>query len=822
MTSDIGQKDLGQNMFNHYLKIALRNIRKHKSYAFINVFGLALGVACCVLVFLFVQHERSYDRFHENGAQIYRVNLSAKKPDGSVKLQAGQPAPLALALKSSFPEITNATRLGAGSVVIRFGEASIKERALYADVDFFKMFSFPLLHGEAATALANKNALVLSEALAQKYFANDNPLGKTLTLNFGDKEQDFIVSAVAQKIPSNSSIDFDLVLPYENSPNYNELENLWTSWGTVTFIQTATGVQPAALQSKFKEFVKTRYGAMIKTWEILGWLAKEKEALQLELQPLTALHLDARVESGAVPMPTSSPTYSYILAGIGLIVLLIACINFMTLAIGRAASRTREVGMRKTLGALRSQLLKQFWGEAMLFSFFALLLGVALAEFFLPLFNALANKALAIDYLGDWKIYAVFVVLMISIGLMAGGYPAIFLSRFQPVATLKNKTFFGGKNRLSQTLIVAQFSLSVLLVVCAIIMSNQLDLLKTHQPGFNEEQVVVIPTNARDAEGEKLLQLYHERLAGQSRVHGVTGNSDGFYKETAWMSFGGNDGATWQVNVMRVDPDFIKTFGMEILQGRDFSREMTADFKKSVIVNETLVKELGWKEPVGHVFSEFATEELKKPEVIGVIKDFNYASLHERVKPLVLLLDPSYAAIRYLYVKLAPGNFSEALALLQNNWREIAPSQPFDYYFLDADFDQRYRAEERWAHIVAYAMLFAIAIACIGLFGLSALTVAKRTKEIGIRKVLGASIFSVVRLLTKEFVLLIALANLLAWPVAYFAMQQWLQDFAYRINVSLWPFILSGIFALGAALLTVSFQAVKAALANPVEALRYE
>jgi len=809
-------------MFSHYLKIALRNIRKYKTYSFINVFGLALGVSCCVLVFLFVQHEMSYDRFHENGGNIYRVNLRTKTPDGGLKLKAGQPTPLALALKSSFPEILNATRLSAGSVMIRSGEESIKEQALYADADFFKMFSFPLLHGEAATALANKNAIVLGEALAQKYFDDETPLGKTLTLNFGDRMQDFIVSAVAQEIPSNSSVAFDLVLPYENSPNYAAFENLWTSWGTVTFIQTVADVQPAALQSKFKDFVKTRYAPMIQTWEILGWLAKEKEALQLELQPLAALHLDARVESGAVPMPTSSPTYSYILAGIGLIVLLIACINFMTLAIGRAASRTREVGMRKTLGALRSQLMKQFWGEAMLFSFFALLLGIALAEAFLPVFNSLANKSLSINYTGDWRIYAVFITLMIGIGLLAGGYPAIFLSRFQPMATLKNKIFLGGKNRLSQMLIVAQFALSVLLVVCATLMSNQLDLLKTHQPGFNEEQVVVIPTSARDVEGEKLLQLFREKLAGQSRVLGVTGNSDGFYKDPAWMSFGGNDGATWQVNVMRVDADFIKTFGMEILQGRDFLRAMTADVNKSVIVNETLAKELGWQEPVGHIFNGFATEELKKPEVIGVVKDFNYASLHERVKPLVLLLDPSYAAIRYIYVKLAPEDFSEALALLQKNWRAIAPNKPFDYYFLDADFDQRYRAEERWAQIVAYAMLFAIAIACIGLFGLSALTVAKRTKEIGIRKVLGASIFSVVRLLTNEFVLLIVCANLLAWPAAYFAMKQWLQDFAYRLEINLWPFVLSGIFALAVALLTVSFQAIKAALENPVEALRYE
>lgn len=807
-------------MFKHYLKIAFRNILKYKTYSFINVFGLALGIACCLLVFLFVRQERSYDRFHEHGAQIYRVNMQVKTPDGGFKTKAGQPLPLAPALKAAFPEILRATRVTTGTVVVRAGEAALKEPALYADRDLFSMFTLPLQHGDAATALANKNALVMSEALAQKYFGSDIPLGKTLSLYFDDQAHDFIVAGVARKIPDNSSLKFDLVLPYENSANYAKLENAWTSWGATTLIQLAAGVSPITVQSKFMNFVKSHYGALTQTWQILGWLAKEESALKLQLQPLAAIHLDAEVENSV--FPASSPRYSYILAGIGLIVLLIACINFMTLALGRAASRTLEVGMRKTLGALRRQLMKQFWGEAMLFSFFALLLGIALAEAFLPIFNVLANKTLAINYFDDWKIYGVFTALAIGVGLLAGGYPALFLSRFQPITALKNQNFFRGKNRLSQMLIVAQFSLSVLLVVCAVIMSNQLTLLKTHNPGFNDEQVVVIPTNVRGEDSEKLLQLYREKLVGQSRVTGVTGNSDGFNKERVWQSFGSEDGATWQVNVMRVDHDFVKTFGMEVVRGRDFSREITADLNSAVIVNEALVKELGWPEAAGHKFANFSTPTMKEPVVIGVVKDFNYAPLHENVKPLVLVLDPAFAAIRFIFVKVAPGDFAGTLALLRATWQEVAPGKPFDYYFLDEDFDQQYRAEERWAQIVRYAMLFAIVIACIGLFGLSALAVAKRLKEIGIRKVLGASVFSLVQLLTNEFVRLIGLANLFAWPLAYFVMKNWLQNFAYRIDITWWPFVLSGFLALLIALLTVSLQALKAALGNPVEALRYE
>jgi putative ABC transport system permease protein len=802
-------------MLKHYLKIALRNVRKHKTYSFINVFGLALGIACCILVFLFVRHELSYDVCHANAAQIYRVNLSNKMPDGGIKIKAGQPLPLAPTLKASFPEIQHATRAQSGTVVIQAGENAIKEPALYADADLLRMFTFPLLHGEVETALAQKNAVVLSEATAQKYFGNEMPLGKTLTLNFGDDRRDFIVSGVAKKIPDNSSLKFDLLLPYENLPDYREFETSWTAWGAVTFIQTAQGTPAAEVQNKFKDFVKSHYSAMIRTWQILGWLAQEEGALQLQLQPLAAVHLDPNVENGLVP--ASSPTYSYILAGIGLVVLLIACINFMTLAIGRAASRTLEVGMRKTLGAFRSQLMKQFWGEAMLFSFFALLLGIALAEAFLPVFNSLANKTLSVDYLGDWKIYGVFTGLAMLAGLVAGGYPAVFLSRFNPVTTLKNQITLRGKNRLSQILLVAQFALSVLLIISALIMSYQLDLLTTHQPGFNAEQIVVIPTNTRDREGEQLLQLYRDKLSGQSRILGIAGNSDGFIREPSWKSFGKADGSNWQVNVMRVDHDFVKILGMEILQGRDFSQEITSDAAHALLVNETLVKEFDWQEPVGYAFTDFDSS----ATVIGVIKDFNYASLHQKIKPLVLHLDAKWA-IKYIFVRIAPGDFAGTLALLRNAWREIAPSRPFDYYFLDEDFDQQYRAEERWTQIVLYATAFAIVIACVGLFGLSALTVAKRTKEIGVRKVLGASVAGIVGLLSREFVKLILVANLIAWPLAYIAMNSWLQDFAYRVDVGWWVFVLAGGLVLLIALLTVSYQAAKAALANPVEALRYE
>ncbi|MFQ5629060.1 MAG: ABC transporter permease, partial [bacterium] len=723
----------GVDMLKHYLKIATRNILKYKTYSFINVFGLAVGIACCILVFLFVQDELQFDRFYENRDQIYRVNLQTKTPAEGIKISAGQPPPLAPMLKTTYPEIQYATRFKSGSAVIRTSpENASKENILYADNDVLKMFDFPLRSGDASTALAQVDKIILVESKAQKYFGDETPLGKTITLDYGDTERDFVISGVAHDLPKNSSIQFDFLLPYESAPNYKDLENSWTAWGAVTFIQLSQRTRPKDLQAKFGDFVDTYYQDMINTWQILGWLAKEEGALQLALQPLKSIYLTPHVEKGL--FPTSNPANSFILFGIGMIVLLIACINFTTLSIGRAMNRTMEVGMRKTLGANRIQLMRQFWGEAMLFSLLALLLGIALVEGFLPFFNTLANKSLSIEYFENWHIPAIFAGLILLVGIMAGSYPAVFLSRFQPVQTLKSRILSGRKNRTSQILVVVQFSLSVLLITCALIMSRQLRWLKSQDPGFNKEQVVVIPTHARGEKADRILLRYKSRLLGQSNILGVTGNSDGFRKAPAWKSFGRKDSKNWQVNIMRVDHDFIETLEMEIVAGRNFSRQLTSDSMTAVIVNKALVIEMGWQQPLQseQIFQDFNLGPWNKPimqhpSVVGVVRDFNYASLHESVKPLVMYLAP-VGNISYLFVRIKPGDFGETIALLRDAWREIAPGSPFDYFFLDENFDRHYRAEERWLQIVSYSTMFAIVIACIGLFGLSALSVTKRTK----------------------------------------------------------------------------------------------
>lgn len=807
-------------MFKHYCIIAFRNLIKYKTYSIINVFGLAIGIACSILVFLYVQDELSYDSFHNNTDRIFRVNLVSKAPSGKVKYMAGQPLPLAKSLKATFPEIEHVTRFIEGTAVVQSStHDATKEKVLFTDSDIFHIFSFPLSQGRIETALAEKNDIIISEAMAQRFFGDEVSLGRILTLNFGNSIQDFIVSGVAGKIPGNSSIQFDFLVRFEHSPNYNKLSTSWTSWAAITYIKIADSAHQIDLQDKLKLFTKNNYLDMIRTWQILGWINEDEDALKLQLQPLQSVHLDPTVEGGL--LTASSPVYAYILTGIGLIVLLIACINFTTLSIGRAESRTMEVGLRKTLGAIKTQLMRQFWGEAILFSLLALLTGIMLVEVFLPVFNTLANKSLFINYLNGWQTPVLFLSLVLFTSMTAGGYPALFLYQYKPIDSLKNRNLFRGRFNLNRSLIVVQFTLSVLLIICTMVMSDQINWLKSRNPGFDKEQVVVIPTNTKDQEGEKLLSLYKEELKGQKNIIGITGNSGGFNKEPGWVSYGSQDGTYWKVNIMRVDEDFVKTFDMEILQGRDFSKEIVSDATSAIVVNEALVKEFDWQNPVGKVFQNFNLLNLKEPEIIGVIKDFNYASLHENVKPLAMVLEPD-EAIKYIFVKLSPGAISQSLVLLRENWFEIAPGKLFGYYFLDEDFDMQYRSEQRWLQIVSYAAWFAIIIACIGLFGLSALMVSKRTKEIGIRKVLGASISEIIRLLTGEFAMLVLVANLIAWPLAWFAMNNWLQNFAYRIEIGLSLFILAGALVLIISFLTVSSQAIRAALANPVDTLKYE
>ncbi|MCI0692120.1 ABC transporter permease [candidate division KSB1 bacterium] len=805
-------------MFKNYLKIALRNLLRHKIHTLINIAGLAVGIACCILILLFVRNEITYDRFHEKADQIYRVYKFEKRTDGDHRL-ASLPPPLALALTEEFPEIERTVRFflpfNEATKPVRYGDNWLEEKVHFADADFFAVFTFPLLKGNPATALRDPDAVVLGENFAATCFGNDDPIGKRITIRLGGSDQDFIVTGVAKNMPENSSVKFAILLNYQKVKD--ELrgffgENVLTSWNNFTeiYVQISEQAQAAALQARLAPIVEKHRGNLVQSWR----LANVPEAFQLHLQPLTDIHLDPTIQGGIVP--ASNPAYSYILSGFALLLLLLACVNFMTLAVGRSISRAREVGMRKVLGAARIQLMRQFWGEALLLSFLSLLLGWGLAELLLPVFNELAEKNLAIDFFANWNMLPTLIGLMLVTGLTAGSYPAVVLSQFHPVDVLKGALKLGGKNRLTQTLVVLQFALCIALIISTLVMFRQLHYVRTKDLGFNKEQVVIIPTHTQGADGANLLALYKNELATDNRIINVTG-SDGLFARTSLSLSVHTADKNFEIATYRADENYLATLGIELAEGRNFSRKITTDAEEAVLINESLVKALGWDAAIGkEVPVGFPSK-----TVIGVMKDFHFDELHHEIQPLLLNMHPG-RPIQFILARISPVDISGTLGLLRQAWQKLAPNSPFTYSFLDEEVGRHYKTEVRWEKTVNHASVLSIFISGLGLFGLTAVAVTKRTKEIGIRKVMGATAARIALLISGEFLALVFIAFIVAAPIAYWAMNRWLQDFAYRIDISWWVFILAGGLALVVVLLTVSTQAIKAALANPVEALRYE
>jgi putative ABC transport system permease protein len=808
-------------MLKNYLKVALRNLTRNKLYSAINVFGLAIGIAGCILIMLFVQHEASFDNFHPNVNRIFRVVEIEKKPDGEKSASAFQPMPLAPTLLAEIPEIKSAVRFFAGSSIVAYGEKAFGEELRFSDPAFFTVFNFPLLQGNFAAALTLPNAVVISEKMAQKYFGDENPLGKLLTISIQDKTEDFVVTAVAKNAPENSSIQFNFVLPIQKFRQYELKMQRWNNFNGTVFVQLADQAASADLENKLGPFVQKYFGKMIERSRNEGYMSKDAEAFQLRLQPLREMYLGST--NIAADENKSNPLYSYILSGIAGFVLLIACINFMTLAIGRSSGRAREVGMRKVLGAVRVQLMKQFWGEALLLSLLAFALGIGLAELFLPTFNQFASKNLTLNnFFQGWFFFGL-IGLWLFVGLMAGSYPSFFLSRFEPVSVLKGATKLGGKNFFTQSLVVFQFSLAIFLIVASLVMAAQLKFLATKNLGYNAEQVVIIPMRTgSNNNGEELVARFRSQLMGQAGIVNISGISGAFTHGYDINGFEHN-GKNRSAFVYRVDPNFLATLDIPLVDGRNFLQESGTDAKQAIIVNEALAQEFEWQPPfIGKRLAGWDEKNIPGgPEVIGVVKNFHFRSLREKIAPALFFMNPEWY-VNEMLVRISPANIPQTLALLEKTWKEIAPNRPFDYTFLDDEVQQQYQLEQRWGNIVRYSTVFAIMLACLGLFGLSTLAAINRTKEIGIRKVLGASIANVTGLVSKEFVKLVLIANVIAWPAAYFVLNKLLQNYAYRIFLGPKFFVLATALALMIAFFTVSIQALKAALANPVQSLRYE
>lgn len=803
-------------MIQNYLKVALRYLTKHKGYTFINILGLAVGITCCTLIMLFVKSEWSYDRFHSRADRIYRV-WQDEEYQGEHFVNVITPIPMAGALQSTFPEVEATCRVFATNALVKVDDNSFNEEVRIVDSTFFRIFDFNLVEGSRHNPFPSPSSVILTKDIAQKYFGNSNPIGRTLQFQMGQEQYAFQVAGVAAPAPEASSIKFDILLPASLYPTIFS-EGARRSWFNIfneTYVLLRDGVKSADLQKKFPAMMKQQLGSDYR-----------ENAFLVHLQPITKIHLDTSLDAGIEP--TSNPKYAYILATIGVMILLIACVNFITLAIGRSATRALEVGVRKVLGAGRRQLIRQFWGEAFLLTLCSVAVALALSALLIQPFNELTGRNLSLDFDLTLLLFGLAMVLLIA--LVAGIYPAIVLSGFRPIEVLKGKLRVGNDSGfLRKSLIVGQFIASIGMIACTLIIEKQMAYFQSKDLGYNKEQMIIVPTNKPRREGLPLAQLYRAQLLKLPQVESVTTSVFSF-AQTPWATLGYTDDKkvyrSFQANF--IDPHFIQTMNIPLVQGRNFQEANTADVTGSIIINETFAREFGLTDPIGKKVGPY------HHQVIGVVKDFNFESLHTKVQPLMLAMNmdtvvrisenaafPSSTQPR-VSVRFKTGNASANIAALKDAWKAVAPNQEFEYSFLDETIAAQYRQEQRTSTIVKLASALSVFIACMGLFGLATLTVTRRTKEIGIRKVLGASVPSIVRLISKDFVSLIAIASLIAFPLAWYMMNNWLSDFAYRISIQWWVFVLAAVLSLFVALVTVSIQAVKAALANPVKSLRTE
>jgi putative ABC transport system permease protein len=812
-------------MIKHYFKIALRNLSRQKMLSLINILGLSVGLACFSLFLLYALNEFSFDRFHKNADNIYRVYrwseaMNGQEASGDVYM----PSPLGAAMKADLPEVADFVRLseGWGQSFVKVDGVVRRMNVSYADPSFFSMFTFPLKYGTAKEALKALQNIVITKAKAKELFGTDNVVGRTIEIKIDESFVPFAVGAVAQNIPANSSIQFELL------GNFNYLETTssgkrgvdnWHRSAYQTYVQLDPGgglvndVQKlAAFRHKYYPDEENELKKSGFTWKGTA------PPVRFGLQPLKAGHTDTRIWGGSVEQV--NPKTIWILLSIAAGVLLIACINFTTLAIGRSARRAKEVGVRKVIGGERRQLVVQFLSEAVVLSILSSILGLLLAKLLLPYFNNLSGRELQFSFALYPEMIWMLAGLTLLVGLVVGSYPAVILSGFKSIEALKSRIKVSGSNFFTKTLVTVQFALSIGLIISTMIILQQTKYMSSKNPGFNKDNILVV--DASDTKSKEIFPLFRQALASRTDIAGIASAELGLGEGTGWSRSGFEyKGAHKDVFEYYIDPDYIPLMGMKIIAGRNFDPKITDDTATSIIVNEAMVKDFGWtvENAVGQQIPGYM--ETKTPVVIGVVKDFNYRPFKEKVLPQMFHQFADYAPFKF-FIRLKPGNPSAALTAMQKTWSSIVTDLPFKYSFLDESLNNFYKTERKWSNIIGWAGAISVFLACLGLFGLAALAAINRTKEIGIRKVLGASLTGIVKLLSKDFLKLVAIALIIAAPVAWYFMNKWLQDFAYRISIGWWIFIAAGSLALVIAFITIAFQAVKAGIANPVKSLRTE
>lgn len=798
-------------MLQNYLKIALRNLFRNKVYSFINIAGLAIGLAAAMLIILYSKDEVSYDAFHANNPNIYRIVNQWIKPDGSIDHSDGNTGYLqGPKFKESIPEIKAFVRIKADNRNIRQAAEITSHEMLAVDANFFSVFSFPMISGNAVTALKQPKTIVISEEMAEKFFKTTDVLGKTIEVIEEDKFEPYQITGVTQKCPQNSSIKFNFLIPNIVSKEDAQNNENWFNFFQNTFVLLDPKADAKNVVSKMKRVYETDAKETIKSMREKYDI---KDMTRYLLQPFTEMHLSTEFAANNGLVDASNPTFSYILGGIAIFILLIACINFVNLTVARSLKRAKEIGVRKVVGGDRRQLIIQFLGESFFLCLMAFALAILLVSLVLPTFNQLANKALSLSYLFDIKLVLGYVIMFFVTGLLAGFYPALVLSGYNPVQTLYGRFNLTGKNYLQKSLVVLQFGLASFLIIATLTIYSQFNYLTTKELGYDDKNLIMVDKwRMKHSEAK----LFKDKLLENSNIIDVAPKNGGGWGTVARI----NGEKPIDFAYETVDQTYLPLLKIPVIQGRNFSPDFPSDSTKSVIVNETFVKKAGWKNPIGQVVN-FWYNDNEKYTVVGVVKDHHFNTLNQEIGSQLFTMKPKndYGKV---FIKIKPNTETASLKHIEKTFKKTFPISSYSYQFKEIENLKSYESEEKWKQIMLFGAVLTIFISCIGLFGLATLSAEKRTKEIGIRKVLGASITNVVTLLSTDFIKLVSFSFIFSFPAAYFATQKWLENYPYRESFNWWIFAFTAAITISIALITVGWQSIRAALMNPVKSLKTE
>ncbi|NOZ45788.1 MAG: FtsX-like permease family protein [Chlorobi bacterium] len=796
-------------MLKSYLKTAIRLLIRQKEYSLINILGLSIGITAAILILLYVNNELSYDKFHENASQLYRVNFKGEVSGENMRIATSM-APLAIAAKQKIPEIKKQVRLKQGikNILLSFKHKKFYETGIvFADTGFFNVFSFKLLQGNPQNALSEPYSMVLSKSIAKKYFGDKNPIGNIIIWN---NEDEYTITGIVEDAPSNSHISYTVLVSFSTLYDKDDFYiNNWGTLGSYTYFELTPNADTSLINEQLFELIKKYFGEELEHYKI---------SLTPFLQPVVRIHLYSNLM--AEFKSNGDILNVYVFSVIAILILIIAGINFMNMSTARAQIRTIEIGIRKTLGAQRHMLIFQFITEAILASIISLIFAIFLTELVLPIFNSLTGIEFGINYLEDWAFLSGFIIIAIVVGLFSGSYPAFYLSRFSPINALKNRRIpVSQKGFLRYVLVLSQFVISIILIISVLTIYKQLEFVQNKKLGFNKDNLLTIPLRSKELQNKvQIIKLKIEKIpevisvTSSDFIIGSNAEGSGYFPEET------NEADIFINN--KVDYNYINTMKMEIIKGRNFSKDSLSD-STAVLINQSAAEKLDWKNPIGKFIKKpMPFDSLKKFKVIGVVKDFHIESLHYKIMKTILHLNSNKA--NYITIRLHPDNVNKALKEIKNAWNKIDPTRPFDSFFIDQSFEFQYLSDKRFERLIIYFTILAIFIASLGLFGLSSFITAKRAKEMGIRKVMGSSVNNIVFLLIKDYAKWILLANIIAWPIAYFLMHRWLLNFEYRITIPLVVFILASIISLVIGMFAIGYQAIKTSLTNPVKSLRYE